>query len=34
MTLYVPPAFRVEDRRALVRFIEANAFGPLVSTDG
>jgi transcriptional regulator len=34
MTLYVPPAFRVEDRRELVRFIEANAFGTLVSTDG
>jgi transcriptional regulator len=34
MTLYVPPAFRVEDRRELVRFIEANAFGTLVSSDG
>jgi transcriptional regulator len=34
MTLYVPPAFRVEDRRELARFIEANAFGTLVSTDG
>ena len=34
MTLYVPPAFRVEDRRELFRFIEANAFGTLVSTDG
>lgn len=34
MTLYVPPAFRVDDRRELARFIEANAFGTLVSTDG
>jgi transcriptional regulator len=34
MTLYVPSAFRVEDRRELARFIEANAFGTLVSTDG
>jgi transcriptional regulator len=34
MTLYVPPAFRVEDRREIARFIEANAFGTLVSTDG
>jgi transcriptional regulator len=34
MTLYVPPAFRVDDRRELAGFIEANAFGTLVSTDG
>ncbi|HET7548653.1 MAG TPA: FMN-binding negative transcriptional regulator [Usitatibacter sp.] len=32
MTLYVPTAFRVEDRRALVDFIERHAFGTLVST--
>lgn len=32
MTLYVPPAFRVEQRSALVDFIERNAFGTLVSS--
>ncbi len=32
MTLYVPTAFRVEDRRALVDFVERNAFGTLVSS--
>ncbi len=31
MTLYVPPHFRVEDRPALVAFVEANAFATLVS---
>ena len=32
MTLYVPPAFRVEQRSVLVDFIERNAFGTLVSS--
>ncbi len=32
MTLYVPPVFRVEERAALVDFIERNAFGTLVSS--
>jgi transcriptional regulator len=32
MTLYVPTAFRIDDRRALVEFIERHAFGTLVST--
>ncbi len=31
MTLYVPPLFRVEDRRELVDFIERHAFGTLIS---
>jgi transcriptional regulator len=32
MTLYVPAAFRIEDRRELVDFIEHHAFGTLVSS--
>ena len=32
MTLYVPAHFRVEDRAELFDFIEANAFGTLVSS--
>lgn len=32
MTFYVPTAFRVEDRRVLVDFVERHAFGTLVST--
>jgi len=32
MTLYVPTAFRIDDRRALVEFIERHAFGTLVSS--
>lgn len=32
MSLYVPAAFRVEERAALVDFIERNAFGTLVSS--
>ena len=31
MTFYVPRHFRVDDREALERFVEANAFGTLVS---
>jgi len=31
MTFYVPTAFRVEDRRVLVDFVERYAFGTLVS---
>ena len=30
--MYVPPAFRVEDRDESLRFVEENAFGTLVST--
>jgi transcriptional regulator len=32
MTFYIPPLFRVEERRALVGFIDAHAFGTLVSS--
>ncbi|HXZ48377.1 MAG TPA: FMN-binding negative transcriptional regulator [Usitatibacter sp.] len=32
MTLYIPPPFRVDDRRELVEFVERNAFGTLVSS--
>jgi transcriptional regulator len=32
MTIYIPPLFRVEERRALVDFVEANAFGTLVTS--
>ncbi|HSN21591.1 MAG TPA: FMN-binding negative transcriptional regulator, partial [Usitatibacter sp.] len=32
MSFYIPPAFRVEDRRALVEFIGRHGFGTLVST--
>ena len=32
MTLYVPAAFRVDDRRELVGFIDRHAFGTLVSS--
>jgi transcriptional regulator len=32
MSFYVPPLFKVEERRTLVDFIEAHAFGTLVST--
>jgi len=32
MTLYVPPLFRVEERGALVDFLERHAFGTLVSS--
>ena len=31
MTLYMPPHFRVDDRAALVRFMDANGFATLVS---
>ena len=31
MTLYMPPHFHVEDRAALVAFMEANGFATLVS---
>jgi transcriptional regulator len=31
MTFYVPRHFRIDDREALERFVEANAFGTLVS---
>jgi len=31
MTIYIPPLFRVEDRRALVDFMERHAFATLVS---
>src|SRR4051812_35787678 len=31
MTLYMPPHFRVDDRAALIAFIEANGFATLVS---
>jgi transcriptional regulator len=32
MSFYIPPLFRVEERRTLVDFIEAHAFGTLVSS--
>lgn len=32
MTLYIPPLFRVEDRRALAAFIADHAFGTLVTS--
>jgi len=32
MTLYIPPHFRVEDRDALYAFMEAHAFGTLVTS--
>ncbi len=32
MTLYIPKAFRIEDRRELVEFIEHHGFGTLVSS--
>ena len=32
MTLYIPPAFRIDDPRTLLEFVRANAFGTLVSS--